>query len=134
MRADTLFIDRAAIDVNERVKLIAADEALDAELQITEAGVRHVLGMLRQRFNFIVVDVPVPVMPVHSSGDRVVPSCAGVAGSGSDRAAQCPCPPHRSDRHRRQEPGFHGAQSCQSRRGAADCDDRPGDWAGSQTW
>ena len=64
MRADTLFIDRSAIDINERVKLIAADEPLDTELQIIEAGVRHVLGILRQRFNYIVVDVPVPVMPV----------------------------------------------------------------------
>jgi pilus assembly protein CpaE len=63
MRADTLFIERAAIDVNDRVKLIAADEPLDAELQITEAGVRHVLGLLRQRFNFIVADVPVPLVP-----------------------------------------------------------------------
>ena len=31
MRADTLFLERAAIPVNERVRLIAADEALDAE-------------------------------------------------------------------------------------------------------
>src|SRR3954462_14499308 len=60
-RADTLFIERAAISVNDRVKLIAADEELDTELHITEAGVRHVLGLLRQRFNYIVVDVPVPL-------------------------------------------------------------------------
>jgi pilus assembly protein CpaE len=59
-RADTLFIERAAIEVNERVSLISADEELDAQLNITEAGVRHVLGLLRQRFNYIVVDVPVP--------------------------------------------------------------------------
>jgi pilus assembly protein CpaE len=63
MRADTLFIERAAIDVNERVCLISADEELDAQLDITEAGVRHVLGLLRQRFNYIVVDVPVPFPP-----------------------------------------------------------------------
>jgi pilus assembly protein CpaE len=63
MRADTLFIERTAIDVNDRVKLIAADEDLDTALQITEAGVRHVLGLLRQRFNYIVVDVPVPLVP-----------------------------------------------------------------------
>ena len=63
MRADTLFIERAAIDVNDRVKLIAADEELDTELHLTEAGVRHVLGLLRQRFNYIVVDVPVPLVP-----------------------------------------------------------------------
>jgi pilus assembly protein CpaE len=63
MRADTLFLERAAIDINERVCLISADEDLDAQLNITEAGVRHVLGLLRQRFNYIVVDIPVPFPP-----------------------------------------------------------------------
>lgn len=63
MRADTLFLERAAIEVNERVSLISADEDLDAQLDITEAGVRHVLGLLRQRFNYVVVDVPVPFPP-----------------------------------------------------------------------
>src|SRR5262249_37530592 len=63
MRADTLFLERAAIEVNDRVCLVSADEELDAQLEITEAGVRHVLGLLRQRFNYIVVDVPVPFKP-----------------------------------------------------------------------
>jgi pilus assembly protein CpaE len=63
MRADTLFLERAAIEINDRVSLISADEELDARLDITEAGVRHVLGLLRQRFNYIVVDVPVPFPP-----------------------------------------------------------------------
>jgi pilus assembly protein CpaE len=63
MRADTLFLERAAIEVNERVCLVSADEDLDAQLEITEAGVRHVLGLLRQRFNYVVVDVPVPFPP-----------------------------------------------------------------------
>jgi pilus assembly protein CpaE len=63
MRADTLFIERAAIEVNERVRLISGDEDLDAKLDITDEGVRHVLGLLRQRFNYIVVDVPMPLGP-----------------------------------------------------------------------
>ncbi len=63
MRADTLFLERAAIEINDRVSLISADEELGARLEITEAGVRHVLGLLRQRFNYIVVDVPVPFPP-----------------------------------------------------------------------
>lgn len=67
MRADSLFLERAAIEVNERVKLIAADEALDAELRITEAGTRHVVGLLRQRFNFVIADVPVPLTPAMQS-------------------------------------------------------------------
>jgi pilus assembly protein CpaE len=61
LRADELFLERAAIKVNERVRLIAADEMLNSELRITEAGVRHVLGLLRRRFNFVIVDVPVPL-------------------------------------------------------------------------
>ena len=63
MRADTLFLERAAIEVNDRVCLISADEELDAQPDITEAGVRHVLGLLRQRFNYIIVDIPVPFPP-----------------------------------------------------------------------
>ena len=63
MRADTLFLERAAIEVNERVSLISGDEELDAQLEITETGVRHVLGLLRQRFNYIVIDIPVPFPP-----------------------------------------------------------------------
>jgi pilus assembly protein CpaE len=63
MRADTLFLERAAIAVNDRVRLISADEELDAQLDITEEGVRHVLGLLRQRFAFVVVDVPIPLSP-----------------------------------------------------------------------
>jgi pilus assembly protein CpaE len=62
-RADTLFLERVAIEINERVKLISADEDLDAKFDITEEGVRHVLGLLRQRFNYIVVDVPTPLVP-----------------------------------------------------------------------
>ena len=63
MRADTLFIERAAIEVNERVRLVSADEDLDAKLDITEEGIRHVLSLLRQRFTYVVVDVPMPLTP-----------------------------------------------------------------------
>jgi pilus assembly protein CpaE len=61
LRADTLFLERTAIEVCPRVRLIAADEALDENMQITEAGVRHVIALLRQKFNFIIIDLPVPV-------------------------------------------------------------------------
>ena len=63
MRADSLFLERAAIPVNDRVRLISADEDLDATLDITQEGVRHVLGLLRQRFAYVVVDVPMPLGP-----------------------------------------------------------------------
>jgi pilus assembly protein CpaE len=67
LRADELFIERAAIRVNDRVRLIAAEEALNAELRITDAGLRHVLNLIRKRFNFVVVDVPVPFGPTIQS-------------------------------------------------------------------
>jgi pilus assembly protein CpaE len=63
LRADTLFLERTAIAVDPRVRLIAADEALDEQIEITEAGVRHVLALLRRKFNFIIVDLPVPLQP-----------------------------------------------------------------------
>jgi pilus assembly protein CpaE len=66
-RADELFLERAAIEVNDRVRLIAADEALNAELHITEAGVRNVVQLLRNRFNYVVVDLPVPLTPAIQS-------------------------------------------------------------------
>lgn len=59
MRADTLFLERAAIKVNDHVQLISADEPPEVELQITEAGVRHVVGLLRRRFSYVVIDAPV---------------------------------------------------------------------------
>src|SRR5690242_6049075 len=66
-RADELFLERAAIEVNERVQLIAADEALNAELRITEAGIQNVIQLLRKRYNYVVVDVPVPLTPAIQS-------------------------------------------------------------------
>lgn len=63
LRADTLFLERTAIEVDPRVKLIAADESLEQEMEITEAGVRHVLSLLRHKFNFIIVDLPTPLPP-----------------------------------------------------------------------
>lgn len=59
-RADALFLDRVAVEVNERLRLIAADEALDGMPAPTPEGTRRVLDLLRRRFNYIVVDMPVP--------------------------------------------------------------------------
>jgi pilus assembly protein CpaE len=63
LRVDTLFLERSAIEVDPRVRLIAADETLDDQPEVTEAGVRHVLALLRRKFNFVIVDLPVPVPP-----------------------------------------------------------------------
>ncbi len=63
MRADSLFIERSAIEINSRTKLFSADEDLDTSLEIKQEGVEHVLNLLQQKFNYIVVDVPIPLAP-----------------------------------------------------------------------
>ncbi len=59
-RADALFLDRVSVEVNERLRLIAADEALDGTPAPTPDGMRRVLELLRRRFNYIVMDLPMP--------------------------------------------------------------------------
>jgi pilus assembly protein CpaE len=62
-KADTLLLERSSIGVAPRVRLVAADEPLGSGISITEAGLRRVLGLVRQKSNFIVVDMPAPLRP-----------------------------------------------------------------------
>ncbi len=59
-RADALFLDRVSVEINPRLRLIAADEAFDGTPLPTPEGVRSVLELLRRRFNYIVMDLPIP--------------------------------------------------------------------------
>ena len=62
-RVDSLFLERVAIAIEPRLRLIAAEESFDADLTITEAGVARVLDLLLQKFNFVVADIPMPLPP-----------------------------------------------------------------------
>jgi pilus assembly protein CpaE len=62
-RADTLFLERAAIAVTPRLRLIAAEEGFGTIPVVSESGVVTMLDLLRQKFNFIVVDLPMPLPP-----------------------------------------------------------------------
>lgn len=62
-RVDTLFLDRVAIPIEERVRLIAAEEPLESAPQPSEEGVRALLVALQRRFNQIVIDMPMPPGP-----------------------------------------------------------------------
>lgn len=68
-RADALFLERTGISVNPRLRLIAAEEPFTSSPAVTDAGVDKVLALLRQKFNFVVVDLP---MPMPSSMRRVL--------------------------------------------------------------
>lgn len=63
-RVDALFLDRVGVPIGERIRLIAAEEPMEADVRPTEEGVRRVVDMLRQRFNHVVVDVSMPPGPM----------------------------------------------------------------------
>ena len=62
-RADGLFLDRVSVVVDERLKVIAAEESFDAPIDISEAAVLRVVDLLRQRSNFVLIDMPTPPPP-----------------------------------------------------------------------
>ena len=59
-RVDALFLDRTAIVISNRLRLIAADGGFDSAPLAKESGLSQVLDLMRQRFNFIVIDLPMP--------------------------------------------------------------------------
>jgi pilus assembly protein CpaE len=62
-RIDSLFLERASIEIEPRLRLIASEEAFDTEATVTEAGLARVLDLLLQKFNFIIADIPMPLPP-----------------------------------------------------------------------
>jgi pilus assembly protein CpaE len=62
-RADALFLDRVSVEINERLRLIAADESFDSIPSPTPDGVHVVLDLLCRRFNYTIIDLPMPGMP-----------------------------------------------------------------------
>ncbi|MGK7864842.1 AAA family ATPase [Falsiroseomonas sp. E2-1-a4] len=61
--ADALLFERLAIPVSDRVRLLAADEGFETDPAPTAAGIAHLLALLCQRFNAIVIDMPMPPSP-----------------------------------------------------------------------
>ena len=60
-RADALFLDRVTVEINERTRLIAAEEPFDGPpFSASPEGMRFLLDFLRRRFNYVVVDLPLP--------------------------------------------------------------------------
>lgn len=59
-RADELFLERASIQVFDRLRLIAAEEPFGRQIAPTPAGAAHVVDLLKRRFNHVVVDLPPP--------------------------------------------------------------------------
>ncbi len=59
-RADALFLDRVAVEIHERLRLISAEESLDGIPSPTPDGMRRIVDLLRRRFNYVIIDAPAP--------------------------------------------------------------------------
>lgn len=59
-RADALFVERVGVPVEDRVRLVAAEEPLESHPKPTLEGVQGLVTILRRRFNHVVVDLPFP--------------------------------------------------------------------------
>jgi pilus assembly protein CpaE len=62
-RVDPLFLDRASIALEPRLRLIASEDAFGTRPTMTEAGVARVIDLLQAQFNFIIADLPMPPPP-----------------------------------------------------------------------
>lgn len=62
-RVDALFLDRSAVAVSDRLRLIAAEEPFEEAPRPTATGVARLMSLLRKRFNWIVVDMPTTADP-----------------------------------------------------------------------
>lgn len=62
-RVDALFLDRTAVAVSDRLRLIAAEEPFEEAPRPTATGLARLMTLLRRRFNWIVVDMPTAADP-----------------------------------------------------------------------
>jgi pilus assembly protein CpaE len=62
-RVDSLFLERASIEIEPRLRLIASEEAFNTDAAVTETGMLRVLDLLQKKFNFVIVDIPMPLPP-----------------------------------------------------------------------
>lgn len=63
VRVDSLFLEQASVALEPRLRLIGSEEAFGTPATVTETGLARVLDLLRQKFNFIVADIPMPLPP-----------------------------------------------------------------------
>jgi pilus assembly protein CpaE len=64
-RVDVLFAERSAAAISDRLHILAAEEPLDALIAHSEGAARHLMSLLCNRFNFLVVDLPRQVTPLN---------------------------------------------------------------------
>lgn len=69
---DTLFLDRVGQPVTDRLRVFAAEERLATRVAPAPEAVGHLIQLLRDRFNHVVIDAPAGLPPlVREALDRV---------------------------------------------------------------
>ncbi|WP_337876069.1 P-loop NTPase [Elioraea sp.] len=69
---DALFLDRAGQPVSDRLRVFAAEEALTSPVVAAPEAIGHLIRLLRDRFNHVVIDAPAGLPPlVREALDRV---------------------------------------------------------------
>ncbi len=64
-RVDKLLVERAAPRLGDRLALLAAEDKPDSMPNVTGGAVRHLMDLLRTRYNCIVLDLPRQTLPMH---------------------------------------------------------------------
>jgi pilus assembly protein CpaE len=64
-RLDKLLVERAAPKLGDRLALLAAEDKLDTAPNVSGGAVRHLLDLLKTRYNCIVADLPRQTLPMH---------------------------------------------------------------------
>lgn len=62
-RIDALFVDRTAISVNDRLRVLTSDERPEHGMPVGAGAAEKLVNTLRMRFNQILVDMPMGVQP-----------------------------------------------------------------------
>ncbi|CAH2602020.1 Type II/IV secretion system ATPase TadZ/CpaE, associated with Flp pilus assembly [Rhodovastum atsumiense] len=57
-RVDNIFAERSAPALGDRLRLLAAEEALDSPVSIPPGSARHLTTLLCNRYNLVVIDLP----------------------------------------------------------------------------
>ncbi len=64
-RVDELFVERSAQPAGDRLSVLASEEKLTEQPTYAAGAAQRLLGILRRRYNFVVVDVPFGPNPVY---------------------------------------------------------------------
>lgn len=116
-RVDELFVERTAQPAGERLHVLAAEENPGEAVAAQPGAAARLLGMLRRRYNFVVVDLPARSAPaarelLDLAHQRVLVTDASLAGAREMlRYAAIPNAPTQSRRaltvlNRAGQPGF----------------------------